>query len=502
MPARSAPPPARVVRRASLPGLVRPTAECFAAPGDEAYLVGGLVRDVLLGRTTGDIDIAVGASVADAGPALAAALGGTFVVLDAKRDIGRVVVLADGRAQHVDLTPLGGSIRENLARRDFTLDAMAVPLGQAASGVDAEVVDPFGGVADLEAGVVRAVSDGVFKDDPCRLLRAPRLAAQLDMRLDAHTVGLAKRDARLVRKVAPERVRDELLKLLATPRATQALRLLDDLGLLCEIMPEFLDAKGVGQPPEHHWDVFQHCVETPGQVDRVLSGPGAGRDEVVWAVPRFEGMQGHFGEVVSDGHTRRTVLKLAALLHDVGKPAAKTVEPSGRIRFLGHHDVGAAAANGMLKRLRLSRRGVELVSVMVEHHLRPSQMAQVGEMPTRRAVYRYFRDVGDAAVDTLYLNMADYLAARGPSLELRDWQRHCGVIEHVLKTGLVARSEEREHKLLDGHTVMTAFGLPPGPHVGTLLEMVHEAQAAGEVTTTEEAMELVKATLASGEPRA
>jgi poly(A) polymerase len=502
MPDRSALPPARTVRRSALPGLVRPIAGCLAARDDEAYLVGGLVRDVLLGRPTGDIDVAVAASVTEAGPALAAALGGTFVVLDAKRDIGRVVVQAGGRTQHVDLTPLGEGIRENLAHRDFTVDAMAVPLGQASPLADAQIVDPFGGVADLEAGIVRAVADSVFKDDPCRLLRAPRLAAQLGMRLDSHTEGLVKRDALLVRRVAPERVRDELLKLLATPRATQALRLLDDLGLLCAIMPELLSAKGVGQPPEHHWDVFQHCLETPGQVDRVLSGQVVSGDEAAGAVPHFEGMDSHFGELVSDGHTRRTVLKLAALLHDAGKPATKTVEPSGRIRFLGHHDVGAAAANEMLKRLRMSRRGVALVSVMVEHHLRPSQMAQVGEMPTSRAVYRYFRDVGDAAVDTLYLNMADYLAARGPSLDMQDWRRHCGVIEHVLRTGQAVRSEEQQHKLVDGHAVMTAFSLPPGPHVGALLEMVHEAQAAGEVTTTEEAMELVKATLAARGPRA
>ena len=166
-------------------------------------------------------------------------------------------------------------------------------------------------------------------------MRAPRLSAQLGFEISEDTVGKIRRDAHLVTMAAPERVRDELLQLMAEPDTTTSLRRLDDLGLLCQLIPELVEAKGVAQPKEHHWDVFDHMLETPGRVETIVQGEPGSNGFVVNMVPRFQSINEHFAEEVSDGHTRLTLLKLAGLLHDVAKPATKSVESSGRVRFLG-----------------------------------------------------------------------------------------------------------------------------------------------------------------------
>ena len=473
-----------------LPLVALNLAKFFTECDPQMYLVGGFVRDLLLGRQTHDIDIVVSSSMQETGSVLAKALNGKFVVLDHERGIGRVVVTQRDDVQHIDFMSLNDHIESNLSRRDFTIDAMAIRI--APNLTQLEIIDPFDGQSDLVAGYIRALNDHVFQDDPCRLLRGPRLAAQLNMQIEGRTQQAIRTNVGLVNKVAGERIRDEFLKLLATAKPTPALRLLDELGLLCEIMPEFLDAKGVDQPPEHYWDVFGHLIESPSQVERVLSVVDVEQDEAGISVPTFNGMQRYFAEHAGDGFSRRTLLKFAALLHDVGKPGTKTVDATGRIRFLGHQQVGAETAERISKRLRLSGKGRELLSGMVMHHLRPSQLAQAGEMPTPRAIYRYFRDLGEVAMDTVYLNMADYLAAKGPELEIENWIQHCRVMERIIESKDGGSSQENTPRLLYGHILMERFDLTAGPLVGELLELVREAQVTGEIHTTDEALELVK----------
>ncbi len=454
-----------------LPEVTDTLGEFFASRSIEAHVVGGALRDALLDRETGDLDVAAATDVRVAGPQIAASLGGTYVPLDESRGIVRVVVPMKGGNSAVDISQLDAGIEEDLRRRDFTVDAMALPMHRLGSGdLNRYLIDPLGGLSDLRARVVRAVTPGTFMADPARLLRAPRLAAQLDFDIDEATSTRIRADAHLVTEVAPERTRDELLKLLAEPGATESLRLLDELDLLCRVVPEVSEARGVMQPKEHHWDVFGHLLETPGQVETMID-PQPDRDGFVETETLgFDGKEDHFAEEVSDGHSRRTLVKLAGLLHDVSKPATKTVEESGRIRFIGHHTEGAAVVEPVLKRLRLSRRGVELVALMVRHHLRPSQMAQPGEMPSGKAIYRYFRAAGDASVDTLFLNLADYLAARGPDLGQEEWSQHCRLIRHILVEGLERKAPEVLPKLVTGHDIMNSRSLDPGSRVGYLLQ--------------------------------
>ena len=459
-----------------------------------AYLVGGFVRDVLLERDTADIDIAVASDALEIAPKVATALGGKYVLLDEANRIGRVVVSKEEGRWELDFSTFEGSIEQDLARRDFTVDAMAVDLSRLGEGyTEVQLIDPFNGWNDLRQGVIRAVAETAFELDAARLLRAVRLAAELGFNIDSETEALIRRYSCLIANVAGERVREELLRLLAVSQARYSLSYLGELGLLTAMIPELAQTRGVKQPKEHFWNVFDHSIETVAAVDFVLSRGawGYADEEVLAAVPWSAVLAQHFDREVSSGSTRRLLLKLAALLHDIAKPQAKAIEEGGRIRFLGHAKAGADIAVNILERLRFSAKEVKLVEIMVRHHLRPGQMSH-DELPSRRAIYRYFRDTGEAGIDILFLSLADHLATRGPHLDLAHWREHTQLVEYILAQHFQEEGLVVPPKLVNGHDLINIFGMSPGPKIGELLEAVRETQASGEVTTKEEALSYIR----------
>lgn len=470
-----------------------------------AYLVGGTVRDRLLGRDTADIDLAVSADALEAAALLADALHGKYVPLDAVNRVGRVVLPEAGSAAHLDLSTVKGTIEDDLARRDFTIDAIAARLEEIAPPVAAladsrplslderRLIDPVNGRGDLRRGLVRSVSEANLVADPVRLLRAVRLATELGFTIEDSTRTLIRRHCHLAGSVAGERAREELLRLLAPPGAARYLRLMDELGLLTVLIPELIACRGVDQPPVHYWDVFDHSLETVAAVEFLFGEedlPYASA-ELLAAVPRSEKLSRHFHREISRGSTGQTLLKLAALLHDIAKPQTKTVDGEGRARFLGHSQEGAAMSAAVLERLRFSSREIRTVALLVQHHLRPGQMSNYGT-PTDRAIYRFFRDTGEAGIDILFLSMADHLAARGPRLDPQEWRRHARFVDYVLARHCAPAGPARPPRLVDGHDLMNIFGFSPGPGLGAILETLREAQAAGEVSSREEALEYVK----------
>jgi len=466
--------------------------------GIDSYIVGGFVRDVLLERDTADIDIAVAGDALEIASRVADNLGGKYVLLDKVNRVGRVV-LRDERQWEIDFSTFEGSIEQDLRRRDFTIDAMAVDLSQLGKEcTEIQLIDPLHGWDDLQQGVIRVVAETAFTSDAARLLRAARLTAELGFSVDKGTEALIRRHSHLISGVAGERVREELLRLLAVPRAGQLLSYLDGLGLLTALIPELAQVKGVSQPRVHFWDVFDHSIQTVVAVDFLLrqgEWQYAGK-EVLAAVPWSTALAQHFDQGVSSGSTRGLLLKLAALLHDVAKPQTKSIDAEGRTRFLGHDREGAAIASGILERLRFSTKEIKLVEIMVRYHLRPTQMSHEG-LPTPRAVYRYFRDTGEAGVDVLFLNLADHLATRGPHLKLTHWQEHAQIVEYVLAQRFQEERVIVPPKLVSGNDVINIFGMSPGPRIGELLEAVREAQASGELATREEALSYIREHLLS-----
>ncbi|MBN2462630.1 MAG: HD domain-containing protein [Dehalococcoidia bacterium] len=456
-----------------------------------AYVVGGFVRDWLLGRETADIDITVDGDALDIARKVAQAIDGKYVLLDEANRVARVVV-ADEQVWHLDFSSFSSGIHNDLARRDFTIDAMAVELEGLVSG-SPQLIDPFSGKSDLKKKLLRAVGQQIFEEDAARLFRGVRLAAELGFKIELGTESLIRRDCRLVKLVAGERLREELVRMLALPGSSEIVRWLDKLGLLTEMIPELEEMKGVEQPKEHHWNVFDHSVEAMAAAEFVLrqSRWKYGKRNLLAVTPWSEEISRHFDEEVSGGSNRRLLLKLGALLHDIAKPATKTVDETGRTRFLGHTKQGAAVAAEVLERLRFSGREIRLVENLVYHHLRPAQMANEG-LPTSRAIYRYFRDAEGAGIDILFLALADYLATHGPELDIEEWKQHNLLINYILTEHVKQESEILPVKLVDGHDLMDVFGLSPGRLVGELLAGVREAQVAGELSTREEAIELVR----------
>ena len=456
----------------------------------ECYLTGGFVRDALLRRATDDIDLVVSGNALELARCVADGLNARCIPLNEPNQIARVIVPPQGHL-HLDFATMRGAIDEDLRLRDYTINAMAIGLDEALAGSPA-FIDPLDGRRDLESRRVRAVSESVLQEDPARLIRGPRFAAELGFSIDEETRTFIRRNSSLIGHVARERVRDELCRILAMPKAAQWVRLLDDLGLLLTVIPELAAAKGVEQPREHFWDVFDHLVETVSAVEFLLRLGGADHwgEPVRSVAPWSQELEEHFREEVSGGRARATLLKVAALLHDIAKPQTKSVEDNGRTRFFGHAQEGAAIAEGILRRLRFSTREAEMVKTMVEHHMRPGQMGD--DMPTRRAIYRYFRDTGDVGLDTIFLNLADHLAARGPLLDSEQWRAHASSMAYVIAESTSEQSVVTPPKLIDGHDLIDSYGMRPGREIGELLDAVREAQAAGEVSSREEALALVE----------
>jgi len=463
----------------------------------KAYLVGGFIRDLWVERSTADIDIAVTENALAAASDLADKINGKYVLLDEVNRVARVVlgsdVLPNKSKWYIDVSTVSGDIQQDLRRRDFTINAMAIDLESLVfKPGNPEIIDPVDGQNDLRRRLINAVSESTFKDDPVRLLRAVRLAAELGFNIEEKTEALIRDSHRLIAQVAGERIREELLRILATPQAGKCIRYLDDLDLLTSLIPELEPARGVEQPREHHWDVLNHSLESVRAVEFLLgqSQPEYTSKEIQDAIPWSEKLDQHFAAEVGNGSTHASLLKLAALLHDIAKPETKIIAEE-RMRFFGHTDQGAEVAAKILERLRFSNKEIKLVEMMVRSHMRPTQMSHEG-MPTKRAVYRYFRDTGTAGIDILYLSLADHLAARGPDLDVAQWKQQAQVANSLLTDCFHQNGEIAPLKLIDGHDLIKLFGLKPGPEIRKILEAIKESQATGEVTTREEALSYVK----------
>lgn len=456
----------------------------LVAPSKDAFVVGGAIRDLLLSRhPPEDLDLAVPAGALQTAETLAIWTGGRYVCLDAERGAARVVLRLEDRVAQVDLTEFRGpSIEGDLRGRDLTINALAVPLPRLVEEGSAGVVDPTGGLADLARRRLRLAGPASFAEDPVRALRAIRLAGEVGFSLDPGVRRAARAVQSRLGEVAPERIRAELAGVLALPRTGAALRELDRLGLLTSILPESGPMKSATQPAPHRFTVWEHSLRAVEAADRILADLGA-------LTPYQQELAAHMSEPLGDSLTRREVLKLAILLHDVAKPEThQRVE--GRIRFIGHDKVGAEKARAIAQRLRLSNAATTVLVQLVRHHLRPMHLGQLPEV-SRRARYRFFRDLGAEVLDLFLLTLADAAAVRGASPRVV-WRGALGRLVADLMAGWEEdRQQASTPPLLRGEDVMVAFGLASGPEVGRLLAMAREAQDLGVVSTREEALALL-----------
>jgi poly(A) polymerase len=456
----------------------RVRAACEALGGDDAWIVGGTVRDALLGRPLRDLDLAVAGDPAQGARAVSKALGGTAFQLSEEFGAWRVV-LRDEAAFTVDLAPLQGeTIEEDLAHRDFAANAVAVPLRGG------DPIDPQGGIPDIEAKILR-VLPGAYAADPLRPLRLARLSAELGFTPDPRTETLTLEAAAEVTKASPERVFAELRRLVIADRVLDGLALADRLGLIAAILPELAALHGVEQSHFHHLDVHGHTLEVLREQLKIERAP-----ERVFGAELGARLAALLEEPLADELTRAQALRFAALTHDIAKPVTRKVLPNGRVTFIGHDAVGEEVIAGICRRLRTSERLREFLGANARHHLALGFL--VHERPLdRAAVYRYLRTCSPVEVEVTVLSCADRLATRGKNAD-RAIELHIELARELMEAALEWRASGPPKPAVRGNRLAQELGIEPGPELGALLAELAEARYTGEATTPDEAVALAR----------
>lgn len=458
---------------------VRACREALGAT-EKAWVVGGAVRDAALGREVKDIDLAIAGDERRAANMIGRVAGGPVFALSEEFASWRA--LAPDGAWHVDVSRLrGDGIEADLGQRDFTVNAVAVTLADPA----APPLDPRGGLADLEARVLRAVSDRSFSDDPLRILRAARIAAGLDLEVDQGTAALARAEAGRAAEPAGERQFAELRLLLTGADPLGGLRLLDELAATPVLLPELAALSGVQQNPYHHLDVHGHTMEV---LARLIEVEG---DLQAFVGPADTEVRELLAEPLADELTRGGALRFGALFHDLGKPETRAVGEGERVLFIGHDRAGVRLVRELCSRLRTSRRLADYLASLTLNHLRLGFLVHERPLPRRR-VYDYLRATEPYSVDVTMLTVADRLATQGERTRPEAVDAHLALAREMIGEALTWRRTGPPRSPVRGDELAAELRIEHGPELGRLLGEIEAAVFGGDVSTPEEAVDLAR----------
>ena len=455
--------------------------------GHHLYLVGGFIRDILLNRSSKDVDF-VARRASELAKSLATETGTRLAFIDQKFGTIRLIPPAGVNElsdfYQVDLSPLrGSSIAADLNQRDFTVNALAVELSAWQADGTFDLLDPLGGLSHLRAGRLQLCSPRSLEDDPLRILRAYRLTATHDFTFEAHARNRIGEMRHGLNKVAVERIRDELVLILSTTNSTPILRGLDDDNILKLLLPECEPMRNCSQNDYHHKDVWQHSLAALGVLESFLASPqellGRYADE---ALPTL-------AQRIAGERTREIMLKLGVLLHAIGKPNCRTVDENGVTHFYGHEVAGARLAGSLCARFCFSNKEIDFVSQLIRHHMRVVHLFSL-QRTSRKALSRLFKLGPELFWPLLFLFGSDYMAAKGP----RSRKAVIGPLCHRIERWLdfyhkQLKPKEEEPPLVRGHALMNRFNLSPGPTVGKLLHTLAELQWEGRISTRQEALD-------------
>lgn len=454
------------------------------------YIAGGAVRDLLLGRKPVDIDVVVPDSSMETASAFAKKTRGALVPLDEKEGVARVVT--DGFTVDFSRFRKGSSsIEEDLEKRDFSINAMAVPFSHASemlfdergcehtsSRIRTLLIDPLNGAQDLAEKRLQVTGRDAFSDDPLRILRAFRFAGEYGLEFSKDTAQMIRKEGSTAASPASERLNHELTLIMKSPRAGAMFKAMKDYGILQVLIPETEEMEGVEQPGFHHLDVFEHCIAALSAMDELINDPG-----MKFSLPE------HYMAWLSENSDRIVPLKWAALTHDFAKPRKKGMK-GNRVTFYNHDTAGAEMVKALAERFRWSHRERDFTMGLVRLHMRPFHLLtpfRAGRL-TRRALTRLLRETGADYPALFLLAMADSMAGCGPLKppDLDDIIADLGMKAHEYFEEKF-RPAASAPRLLTGRDVMEIFGIAPGPLVGRVLEMVEQARLEGELTNRGEA---------------
>ncbi len=441
------------------------------------YFVGGTVRDLMLNRCPRDYDLVTTGNPLGPAEKIAALTGGRVVQLGKPAMyLYRIPV----ERFTCDVTEAREkSITADLRARDFSINAMAV------STLNGEILDPTNGRRDLERKTIRMISLENLLDDPVRFLRAYRLAAELGFFISADTRSAIRSYGHRIKDSAGERIRDELIKFFSAPGSSDYIHDLAATGMAAVIFPGIQQLKGCSQNTHHAHDVFDHTIKTYAGLERLLHQPASAEPPWRQAVRFFPGPE------------NRSLLKCAALLHDLGKPGTKTVDDVGRIHFYNHEQIGADMAAGIFRGLKFSNQQAQYMETIIRQHLNPLFLfvQYQKSILEEKAVNRFFLKTEPHTIDLLLLATADALG--------KTFGSDMGCFKKFLKTLISAYMDRflparATPQLISGHDVMAAFRLPPSPLIGKILAYLHEQHLLNNIQTREQALELAKNFLSSG----
>lgn len=447
-----------------------------------AYLVGGTVRDQLLGREASDLDVVVERDTFNIAMRVAAELGGRCIPLDKTHGTVRVVCNAQGSSVHIDFSPFkGADIYQDLAHRDFTVNAMAMPVGEQS------LLDPFDGRRHLSAKSIAMVSPSAFRDDPLRILRGFRLAGELGFHIEAETLHAMAANVSRLEQVSGERIFEELTKLMLVRNSYSYINQADkELNLWVYIFPLVDEMRATEQNFYHRDNVWEHSLKTLRCLEELLQ-----RHD--WPSPTAAQLQDVLNRHLAGNRPLLVILKIAALMHDIGKPASVGRRLDGRITFYGHEKIGPELIQPFVKRMKLANKEAFALKLLIGQHMRPLWL--YNEQPiTNSAKYKLYQDLGEYYWPCLILSLADVTATYLSSNRRQEIKAYQKFIFSLLNLAV----DERQKKILnpdplvDGNDLKDYLGLPPSKIIGQLLRAIAEAQVEGVVTNKEQALQFAK----------
>jgi len=456
----------------------------------KVYLVGGTVRDLFIKRNAPERiewDFAVDRGAFKLGKILAKNLNASYIMLDKKNKTARLIYTKNKYHYQLDFTDFRArTLKEDLRRRDFSINALCCNVQRLIDTKESSnvLIDHFKAARDIKAKRIRTVRRQNFKDDPLRILRGFAFCAQFGFKFEPKTLSLIKKNVDALKTVSAERICEEMVKIFSASSSYKQAMLMDRYRILDIIFPEILTLRGVDQGLYHHLDVWGHSLESLAQLERLLR-------DLPRKIPAVyvHKIHAYLKQEVASNRSRLWLLKLACLFHDIGKPKTRFAADDGKIHFYTHEKVGAQMIAHIGRRLKLSRKEMNMLKMMVLYHLRAGQL--VNRMPTEKAKFRFFRDTQDDAGSILLLTIADRWAMRGVLSKKKSFI----FLEKEIFNMIIAffKGEEKAQKaprLLNGNDLQLLLKIPPGPLVGKILDEIDEAQGLKDIKTKNEAKEL------------
>ena len=468
----------------------------------EVYIVGGAVRDAILQRSSNDLDFAVQGDALKLARKIANKLQGSYYRMDDEHQTGRVILTSDDGIRTVlDFSKFRGKdIEEDLRLRDFTINAMALNIHSPL-----ELIDPTGGLSDLQKKSLRNCSQNSFKDDPVRIYRAIRMAARFNLKIDLDTKQELKECAINLDQPSIERLRDELFKIFESPKPATSLTALDILKTLKFTLPEVSKLKEVEAAFPHNLNAWNHTLQTIKNLESITSLLDVGYKHdndsggnlitglLAHQFGRYrQNFTEHFSKKLNPDRSLLSLINFAALYHDIAKTELSPIVEDKKTRYPGHEEIGAKIAKERAQGLRLSNHEAQRVWSIVHHHGRIREFSREEITPTALDAYRFFNSAEESGVDIILLSIADLMATYGASLPQDKINNHISVCRIMLEFYWETPEKINPPEIIDGRVLMRKLRIPAGPIIGRLLEEIREAQVLEQISTQEDAINFAK----------